>query len=126
MRAAGLGKTIDERVILSEINFTVEQGAFVAILGANGAGKSTLLKIISTLTPPTSGRLELFGRDVEKDCRGCVGRIGLIGHQSMLYRDLSARENLEFFARLYDCRTRGGGRWRCWRRLIWPTGRTMR
>lgn len=103
VRAIGLGKTIDERKILIDINFEVEPGAYVAILGANGAGKSTLLKVISTLTPPSTGKLELFGKNVESESARIRARVGLIGHQSMLYRDLSARENLEFFAKLYAC-----------------------
>jgi heme ABC exporter ATP-binding subunit CcmA len=97
--AESLEKWIDERPVLREINFQITPGRYVALLGANGAGKSTLLRLLSTLTTPTAGRLSLFG---EKSTSPSIRRrIGLIGHQSMLYRDLSARENLEFFAKLY-------------------------
>jgi heme exporter protein A len=99
--ARGLGKAIDGRAILRDIDLEVRPGEFLAILGANGAGKSTLLKIIATLTAASSGALRLFGREVTRDNAGLRARIGLIGHQSMLYRDLTARENLEFFGRLY-------------------------
>ena len=100
--ASALGKRIDERAVLDAIDLRVLQGQFVALLGANGAGKSTLLRILATLTPPTSGELRLFGmRAGGREARAARGRIGMIAHQSMLYRDLSARENLEFFARLY-------------------------
>lgn len=108
-RAGGLGKRIDGREVLSSVDLTLRAGERVALLGANGAGKSTLLRVLATLTPPTSGSLELFGRPIGRDGSAVRGRIGLVGHQLMLYRDLSARENIEFFARLYavpDPRTR--------------------
>jgi heme exporter protein A len=101
LRATGLSKSIDTRWILRDVDLEIRAGEFVAILGANGAGKSTLLNILATLTPPTSGELHLFSRRAAGDCRDLRARIGLIGHQSMLYRDLTARENLEFFCRLY-------------------------
>lgn len=101
VEALALAKRIDDRTILEDIDLRIERGCFVALLGANGAGKSTLLKVLATLTPTSSGQLRLFGREVGHDGGDLRGRIGLIGHQSMLYRDLSARENLEFFARLY-------------------------
>jgi heme exporter protein A len=97
----GLGKTIDERTVLHDITFAITPGRYVALLGANGAGKSTLLKILATLTPPTGGKLHLFGENATRNLNAVRARIGLIGHQSMLYHDLSARENLEFFGRLY-------------------------
>jgi heme exporter protein A len=101
VKAVGLGLAIDGRPILADIDLEVTAGEFVAVLGANGAGKSTLLKVLATLVHPSSGHLHLFGRGVGGDSRELRARIGLIGHQSMLYRDLTARENLEFFARLY-------------------------
>jgi heme exporter protein A len=107
--AVALEKWIDERPILRDINLSVPAGRYVTLLGANGAGKSTLLKILATLIPPSGGELKLFGRTVTHDAATPRSRIGLIGHQSMLYRDLSARENLVFFGRLYgvsDPRTR--------------------
>ena len=102
IRAQGLGKEIDDRRILHNLNIDIPCGAYVAILGANGAGKSTLLKILATLLPASCGQLELFGTPVRNDTIALRSNIGLIGHNSMLYRDLSARENLIFFARLYD------------------------
>jgi heme exporter protein A len=101
VHAIGLSKTIDERSVLNSIHLSIPAGEFVAILGINGAGKTTLLKILSTLMPPTTGKLELFGLDVARHALRARARLGLIGHQSMLYRDLTARENLELFARLY-------------------------
>jgi heme exporter protein A len=99
-----MSKSIDDRPILRNISLTIDAGQFLAVVGANGTGKSTLLKVLSTLVPPSSGELRLFGKRATAASVGLRRSIGLIGHQSMLYRDLSARENLEFFARLYDIR----------------------
>jgi heme exporter protein A len=101
VRAARLSKSMDDRPVLRELDLTIRRGEFVAILGSNGAGKSTLLRILATLIPPSSGDVYLFGQKLTRTAYDVRARIGMIGHQSMLYRDLSARENLEFFARLY-------------------------
>jgi heme exporter protein A len=99
---SGLAKTIDDKRVLTDITFDLPRGSYVALLGANGAGKSTLLKILATLIPPTKGQLALFGETLKGEAAGLRARLGLIGHGAMLYRDLSARENLVFFSRLYD------------------------
>ena len=96
-----LVKSIDDRPVLRGVSFEVTSGDYVALLGANGAGKSTLLRVIATLTPATSGTVELFGQKLTRAAVDLRRRIGMVGHQSMLYRDLSARENLAFFAGLY-------------------------
>jgi len=101
VHAVAVRKTIDDRAILRGVDLEIETGAFVAIVGANGAGKSTLLRIISTLWQPSAGELYLFNERARWNSSALRARIGLISDQSMLYRDLSARENLEFFARLY-------------------------
>ncbi len=101
-RVRDLGKTIDYRAILTGVSFDLPRAAFLALLGENGAGKSTLLRVLATLTHPSSGRLELFGQPVRHDSARLRARIGMIGHQIMLYRDLSALENLELFGRLYS------------------------
>ncbi len=102
VQVSGLTKTIDDKRVLADITFDVQRGSYVALLGANGAGKSTLLKILTTLIPPTKGHLALFGETLKGEASGLRARLGLIGHGAMLYRDLSARENLVFFGRLYD------------------------
>ena len=99
--AVGLGKVIDDHVILRDLNFEIPCGSYVALLGANGAGKTTLLKLLSTLIAPSTGQLVLFGQPVGREASGLRARLGLIGHNTMLYQDLSARENLIFFGRLY-------------------------
>jgi heme exporter protein A len=102
VEAKKLRKAIDDRPILRDLDLRIGSGEYVAILGANGAGKSTLLRMIATLTPPTAGDLALFGHKLTVATSAAArAKIGMIGHQSMLYRDLSARENLEFYAKLY-------------------------
>jgi len=101
VRASGLSKSIESRDILRDIDLEIPHGRFIALLGANGAGKSTLLKILSTLNAPTAGTLDLFGISAAASAVKIRRHIGLIGHQTMLYHDLSAMENLVFFAKLY-------------------------
>jgi heme exporter protein A len=80
------------------IDLTFEAGQVTALLGPNGAGKSTLVSILATLITPTSGEVLYGGRALDEDLRGAIG---VIAHESLCYADLSGRENLEFFARLY-------------------------
>ena len=98
----GLCVEIDGRHILDKISLDIPCGQAVALMGANGAGKSTLLRVLATLTPPSEGELRLFGQLIGPAAAAVRSRIGIISHQPMLYRDLSIRENLEFFGRLYD------------------------
>lgn len=98
--ARRIGKVIDTRGVLSNICLDISTHATVALMGSNGAGKSTLLRILATLIPPTEGTLELFGEKPGAQ-RRVRSRIGFIGHRPMLYRDLTAIENLELFGRLY-------------------------
>lgn len=97
----GLTKLIDQRTVLHDVSFTVRPRDYVAVVGRNGGGKTTLLRILAALTPPTSGQVQIFGRSVASAPVELRRRIGLIDHQSMLYRDLTAAENLEFYAGLY-------------------------
>lgn len=101
VEARGLGKVIDDRTVLRGVDLDIQNGEFIALIGANGAGKSTLLRLLSLLSRPSAGELNLFGRSTAGDNTPLRSRIGVIGHQPMLYRDLSARENLHFFAGLY-------------------------
>jgi heme exporter protein A len=97
-----LVKRIDDRPVLRGINLSIDAGEFVAVLGANGAGKSTLLKLLATLSAPSEGELRLFGAPARGGAAALRRRIGLIDHQPLLYRDLTASENLAFFAALYE------------------------
>jgi len=106
--AAGVAVRLGDRVILREIDLSLPAGRMIVILGANGAGKSTLLSTLATLTPIAQGTLHLFGQDVSRDGATLRARIGMIGHQPMLYRDLTARENLKFFGDLYQIASAAG------------------
>ena len=89
------------RKALSQINFTCDSGEIVGLLGPNGAGKSTLLNILATLLKPSRGRIE-YGERTSADGGAEVrARIGMLGHDLFLYPELTARENLSFFASLY-------------------------
>ncbi len=77
------------------------QGGALALLGPNGAGKSTLLRLVATLSRPTRGRILIRGRDARKEPERVRADVGLISHQTFLYEDLTAGENLRFYGRLY-------------------------
>jgi heme ABC exporter ATP-binding subunit CcmA len=101
VRLAHIAKRIDDRPVLRDVSLEVTAGESIVLLGANGAGKSTLLRLIAGLTPVSGGSIELFGQAQRRDVVDARRKIGFIGHQSMLYRDLTAAENLAFFAKLY-------------------------
>ncbi|MGE3190889.1 MAG: ABC transporter ATP-binding protein [Vicinamibacterales bacterium] len=99
--AVGVGRNFGRRKALARISFTADAGEIVGLLGPNGAGKSTLLSILATLLAPSDGRVEYGGRTAEEAGAALRGRLGLLGHDIYLYPELTARENLLFFARLY-------------------------
>jgi len=90
-----------ERTALGRVSVSVPAGATLAVLGHNGAGKSTLLRILATLLRPHDGTVAIFGEALPRRAFAVRGRIGLLGHEPLLYRDLSGRENLEYHARLH-------------------------
>ncbi len=94
-------KAFLNRKAVDKMSLEVEEGAFVSIFGPNGAGKTTLLRLISTLAQPTSGTIELCGVNTKEDPDAARGLVGMISHNPMVYPDLTAQENLEFFAKLY-------------------------
>ncbi len=96
-----LGRAYGERTALAGVTLTLEPGRTLAVFGANGAGKTTLLRILATLLKPHAGRARVLGRDLPADGWAVRGRIGLLAHDPLLYRELSARENLQFHARLH-------------------------
>ena len=96
-----LTKVFGDRKALDKVTFSLPEGAFLSIFGPNGAGKTTLLRMLSTLARPTSGTIRVMGEDAKEEPDKVRGHIGLISHNSMLYPDLTAMENLMFVARLY-------------------------
>jgi heme exporter protein A len=101
----GVGRAYGERVALRDVTLTLPRGATVAVFGANGAGKTTLLRILATLLRPHAGRAAVLGSPLPRDGWKVRGRVGLLGHEPMLYRDLTVRENLRFHARLHGVAT---------------------
>jgi heme ABC exporter ATP-binding subunit CcmA len=97
----GLVKTYELRPVLRSVSFTVQTGKTLALFGANGAGKTTLLRILATLAKPSAGRVMVLGHDAVRDAAALRHVIGYVGHQPHVYDDLTARENLLFFARMY-------------------------
>jgi heme exporter protein A len=87
--------------VLDGVSVAVPPGATLAVLGRNGAGKSTLLRILATLLRPHAGTVEVFGSPLPTRGFAVRGRVGFLGHDPLLYRDLSPRENLIFHARLH-------------------------
>jgi ABC-type multidrug transport system ATPase subunit len=98
----GLTRRYGERVALRDVTLSLPVGATLVVFGPNGAGKSTLLRVLSTLLRPHAGSARVLGRPLPDEGWAIRGRIGLLGHAPLLYRDLTGRENLAFHARLHD------------------------
>ena len=98
---AGLGRAYGERVALADVTLDLRAGTTLVVFGPNGAGKSTLLRILATLLRPHAGTARVLGRDVVGEGWAVRGHVGLLGHDPLLYRELSVRENLRFHARLH-------------------------
>ncbi|MGH2517962.1 MAG: heme ABC exporter ATP-binding protein CcmA [Ktedonobacterales bacterium] len=101
IEVAGLTKAYELRPVLRNVSFTLPAGGTLTLLGANGAGKTTLLRILATLAKPSTGAVSVLGRDVVRDAAALRHLLGYVGHQPHVYDDLTARENLLFFARMY-------------------------
>ena len=97
----GVGRRYGEREALSEISLSLGKGQTLVVFGPNGAGKTTLLRILATLLRPHAGGVRVLGHELPGEDWAVRGRIGLLGHEPLLYRELSASENLRFHARLH-------------------------
>jgi heme exporter protein A len=98
---ADVGRAYGERVALTGVTLAVEEGETLAVFGSNGAGKTTLLRILATLLRPHHGAARVLGHELPREGWAVRGQIGFLGHEPLLYRDLTARENLRFHARLH-------------------------
>lgn len=96
-----LSKAFGLQPILKKIDLGIERGEFVALLGANGSGKSTLLRLLCGLSKPTAGAIKIGGWELPKEAAAVRSQIGLVSHKALLYDNLTANENLLFFARVY-------------------------
>jgi heme exporter protein A len=99
-----LVKAFGNRAVLKGVDLDVAEGEFLTLVGPNGAGKTTLMHVLSTLTRPTGGLVRMAGYDLADGAIEVRHQIGLVSHKTLLYDDLSAEENLRFYARMYEVR----------------------
>jgi heme exporter protein A len=97
----GLARRFGERAVLRDVTVAVPAGATLAVLGRNGAGKSTLLRILATLLRAHAGELSILGEPLPRRAFAVRAKLGYLGHDPLLYRDLTGRENLRYHARLH-------------------------
>jgi heme exporter protein A len=90
-----------DRVALEGVTVRVAAGETLAVLGANGAGKTTLLRVLATLLRPHGGSARVLGAALPDGAWEVRGRVGYLGHDPLLYRELSGRQNLRYHARLH-------------------------
>jgi heme exporter protein A len=98
---SGLVRRYGEREALRGVDVTLVQGQTVVVFGPNGAGKTTLLRVLGTLLLPHAGAVRVLGHDLPRHAHAVRAKIGFLGHETLLYRELTGRENLTFYARLY-------------------------
>jgi ABC-type multidrug transport system ATPase subunit len=101
VRLADVSRHFGRRRALSRVSLTLQRGDIVGLLGPNGAGKSTLIGVLSTLVAPTAGEIGYGSLTTRRDGSAVRRQIGLLAHDLHLYTDLTARQNLTFFAQLY-------------------------
>ena len=102
IKVSALRKTYGSVDALRGVDLHVKQGEFLTLFGPNGAGKTTLLKTLSTIIKPTSGKVYIDGLDAVEADHEVRRKIGVISHKTFLYGDLTALENLVFYARMYQ------------------------
>ncbi len=96
-----LTRLYGEREALAGVSLSLQPGQTLVVLGPNGAGKTTLLRVLATLLRPHAGEVRVLGHRLPDEAWAVRGRVGLLGHEPLLYRELTASENLRFHARLY-------------------------
>src|SRR3954467_3930634 len=98
----GLVRRYGDRPALDGVSFELRPGETLAVFGANGAGKTTLLRVLSTLLRPHAGTVSVDGAELPREAWRARARVGYLGHDPLLYAELTGRENLRFHARLFD------------------------
>jgi heme exporter protein A len=101
-QAADLDRRFGEREALAGVTVTLPAGRTLGVFGPNGAGKSTLLRVLATLLRPHGGQVSVLGCELPEQEHHVRGLVGFLGHEPLLYRDLTPRENLRFHARLRE------------------------
>jgi heme exporter protein A len=96
-----LVKRFGLKTVLRSVDFQVQAGEFVALLGPNGAGKTTFLRILASLSRPAMGEVRIAGYRLPEQAAAVRRRLGVVSHLPLLYGDLTAEENLQFFGRMY-------------------------
>jgi heme exporter protein A len=104
---AGLRRDFGERVAVDGVSVELAAGQTLVVLGPNGAGKTTLLRVLATLLRPSAGEVLVLGCALPREAWKLRGRVGFLGHEPLLYRDLTGRENLRFQAKLHGLRGAG-------------------
>jgi heme exporter protein A len=102
-----LVKRFGLKTVLRGLDFEVQPGEFVALLGPNGAGKTTFLRILASLSRPSMGQVNIAGYSLPKQAAAVRARLGVVSHLPLLYNDLTAEENLLFYARMYGLQNSG-------------------
>jgi heme exporter protein A len=97
----GASRSYGERVALDGVSLRLDRGQTLVVFGPNGAGKSTLLRVLATLLRPHAGTVRVLGKALPEEAWAVRGSIGFLGHEPLLYRELTGRENLRFHARLH-------------------------
>jgi len=101
IEASRLEKSFGNTAVLRGLDMNVRDGEIVAIFGANGVGKSTLLRVMATLTRPDHGNISIYGSDLSKQSEVARLSLGAVLHSPMLYGDLTVKENLTFFGKMF-------------------------
>ncbi|KXB01577.1 hypothetical protein AKJ43_03265 [candidate division MSBL1 archaeon SCGC-AAA261D19] len=107
LEISNLEKNFGRNRVLEGLNLSIRKSEVFSILGPNASGKTTLLKIVSTIYKPTSGKVVVMGNDVQEDSSSVRRCIGFVGHDSYLYPELTAKENLDYYSKAYGIEDRG-------------------
>src|SRR5690606_12938621 len=101
IQVENLTRHFGKLIAVNDVSFNVQRGAIFGLLGPNGSGKSTIIRMLCGVLEPTAGSARVLGYDVREDSEAIKRRIGYMSQKFSLYSDLSVRENLEFYGRIY-------------------------